>query len=97
MNKLIYDDDSYESESNIHVRRKQQQQSIGTKSYDSNNNSSNSNARQRRRDIRTQSSIEAANQITSSNNINELSHSASQDLVIAEIEKKKEGYLTFLS
>ncbi|CAF0871108.1 unnamed protein product [Rotaria sordida] len=96
-NKLSFDDDidSYERESNINSRQQQQQQQPSkskiTKSYDSNNNLPNSNARQRRRDSRMQSSVESSSQITSNNSNHELSPSNSQDLIIAEIEKKKEG------
>ncbi|UJR30536.1 hypothetical protein I4U23_018066 [Adineta vaga] len=95
--KFSFDDDvySYDRHSNLpyhhhHHQAQQQQQSESkiVKSYDSNNNS---NARQRRRDSRIQSSIESSYSIMTNNDNQDASRSTSQDMISAEIEKKKEG------
>lgn len=65
-----------------------------TKSYDSSNNLPNSNARQRRREIRMQTSVESPTQTASDNIDQDSTNPIPKELNSAEIEKKKEGYVT---
>ncbi|CAF1091671.1 unnamed protein product [Adineta ricciae] len=89
--KLSYDDDVYSSDRHLAPSYQQLQQSEAKiiKSSDSNINLS---ARQRRRDNRIQSSIETSiASIANNDDQPSSSQSTVQDVISAEIEKKKEG------